>query len=269
MMFHYKGKTMKKLLMIAATVLSCLGVGAAQADTLADIKAAGTVKIGIFEDFPPFATIGKDMQLHGYDIDMANAIGKSLGVKVELVPITGQNRIAALDAKKVDILLSLGYSDERAKALTFSASYAPYYVAIFAPKTLAVTKPEDLAGKRVAVNRGTLDDTQITAAAPKEATIERFDNYAGVIQALKAKKVDAIFTGNDVGAQVMESDPAIEQKFVLLSSPSRLGVRKGETGLADALSALVKKMIDDGSLSAMCQTWLKRTLTPADLEDKG
>lgn len=251
----------------AALAATTFGAGLARADDVADIQSRGSVNIGIFEDFPPFAIVGTDMALHGYDIDMANAIGEALGVKVNLVPITGQNRIAALDAKKVDVLLSLGYSDERAQALQFAAAYAPYYVAIFAAKDMAIAAPADLSGKSVAVNRGTLDDSQITEAAPKDADIQRFDNYAGVISAFRAKKVDTIFVGNDVGAQVIAADPSAEQKFVLLSSPSRLGVRKGETGLAEKLDALVAAMIADGRMGKMSEEWLKKPLAPADLED--
>lgn len=254
---------LKSLLVTAALLLPAL----AHADDLADIKAAGKIDIGIFQDFPPFATVGTDMSLQGYDVDMANAIGAALGAKVTLVPITGQNRIAALEADKVDVLLSLGYSDERAKALTFAAAYAPYFVAIFAPKDMAITGPADLSGKSIAVNRGTLDDTQITAAAPADADIQRFDSYAGVISAFLAGKVDAVFTGNDVGAEVIAKREGAEQKFVLLSSPSRLGVRLGETGLADALTEVVEGMKADGKLDAMSQKWLKKPLAPEDLVD--
>ena len=54
----------------------------ARADALADIQKAGVLKVGVFEDFPPFASAGADMSLHGYDIDVANALAKALGVKV-------------------------------------------------------------------------------------------------------------------------------------------------------------------------------------------
>jgi polar amino acid transport system substrate-binding protein len=241
--------------------------GAVFADDLASIKAAGTIDIGIFQDFPPFASVGTDLKLKGYDIDMAEAIGKDLGVKVNLVPITGQTRIAALEADKVDVLLSLGFSEERAKALTFAAAYAPYYVASFAGKDQKIASPADLSGKTVAVNRGTLDDSQITAAAPADATIQRFDSYAGVISAFLAGKVDAVFVGNDVGAEVITKKADAEQKFVLLSSPSRIGVRLGEKGLADEITKLVQTMKTDGRLDTMSKTWLGKPMAPEDLVD--
>ncbi len=102
-------------------------------DALADIAKAGTIKVGIFEDFPPFASLGTDMALEGYDVEMAEIIAESLGVKAELVGITGQNRIPSLDEGKVDMLLSIGFSDERAKVVDFADPYAPYYIAVMRP----------------------------------------------------------------------------------------------------------------------------------------
>jgi len=153
----------------AMTALS----SAAMADRLDEVMAAGTVKIGIFEDFPPFASLGADLKIQGYDVEMADILGKALGAKVELVGITGQNRIPYLTEGKVDLLLSIGYSDERAEVVGFTTPYAPYYIAVMGPRDLAVAGPADLAGKTIAVNRGTLEDTEVTKVAPEGADIQR------------------------------------------------------------------------------------------------
>jgi polar amino acid transport system substrate-binding protein len=93
----------------AAAAFSLVGL-AAHADELADIKAAGQISVGIFSDFPPFSSASADMSIKGYDIDVAQDIADSLGVKLNLVSVTGQNRIAYLNDKRVDILMSVGYS---------------------------------------------------------------------------------------------------------------------------------------------------------------
>ena len=56
---------------LAAAALLIAGSPAARADGLADIQKAGTLKVGVFEDFPPFSSVGSDMSLKGYDIDVA------------------------------------------------------------------------------------------------------------------------------------------------------------------------------------------------------
>jgi polar amino acid transport system substrate-binding protein len=252
-------------LLLAGLLLAALPA-AARADELASIKQAGVLNVGVFEDFPPFASAGSDMSLHGYDIDVANAIASALGVKLKLVGITGQNRIPYLQEHKVDLLLSVGQSPEREKVIDFTDAYAPYYIAVLGPRALAVKDAADLAGKTVAVNRGTLEDTELTKAAPS-ADIKRFDSYSGVIAAFLSGQVQAIAVGNDVGASVLSKHPAIEpeQKFQLMSSPDHLALNKGEPAFKQMLNDLVAKMLADGSLNKVSEQWLGKPLDPKDL----
>ena len=88
----------------------------------------------------------------------------------------------------------------------------------------------DLADKSIAVNRGTLEDTSLTEAAPASADIQRFDNYNAVIQAFISGQTQLMVVGNDVGAQVLaqQVDLKPEQKFQLMTSPSHIGLNKKE-----------------------------------------
>ena len=238
------------------------GAGLASADALDDITKAGSIKIGIFEDFPPFASLGSDMKIQGYDVDMADALAKGLGVKAELIGITGQNRIPYLSEGKVDALLSIGYSDERAQVVDFTDPYAPYYIAVMGPEEVAVKGAADLAGKTIAVNRGTLEDTEVTKVAPADADIQRYNDYNGVISAFLSGQAQLMVVGNDVGATILAKNPAIKpvEKFQLLTSPSNMAVKKGETRLQQKLNEILAGMKKDGSLNEMAVKWLKQPL---------
>ena len=72
----------------------------AKADALDDIMKAKVIKVAVPQDFAPFGSAGPDLKPVGYDIDMANLIGKELGVKVEIIPVTSANRIPYLQTKK-------------------------------------------------------------------------------------------------------------------------------------------------------------------------
>ncbi len=252
----------------AAAILSVSAMGVA-ADTLDDIKAAGQINVGIFSDFPPFSSASADLSIKGYDVDVAEFIAKKIGVEVNLVSVTGQNRIPLLNDKRVDILLSVGYSDERAKVIDYAAAYAPYYIAVIGPATMKVEGAGDLAGKTVAVNRGTLEDTSLTEVASDDTTVRRFDNYSSVIQAFISGQADLMVVGNDVGAQVLarQEELAPEQKFQLLTSPSRIALNKDEEALKTVLNEAVAEMLSSGALNAASETWLKTPLDPANLEE--
>ncbi|MET1416587.1 transporter substrate-binding domain-containing protein [Roseibium sp. HPY-6] len=250
-----------------AVLLVGASLSSVAADALEDIKSSGTIKIGIFPDFPPFSSASSDLSIQGYDIDVANFIGEKLGVDVELVNVTGQNRIPLLNDKRVDVLMSVGYSDERFKVIDYAAPYAPYYIGVIGPAAMKIENEADLAGKTVAVNRGTLEDTSLTKAASDDTTIRRFDNYSAVIQAFISGQVDLMVVGNDVGARVLaeQTDLEPEQKFQLLTSPSHVALNHDEEPLKAALKEAIAEMMESGALNTSSEKWLKVPLDPANL----
>lgn len=265
-----KEKAMKSSFTRIAAALIASGLllaSAARADALQDIQKSGTLRVGVFMDYPPFASIGKDMKPHGYDIDMADLLSKQLKAKVALVSVTGDNRMAFLATHKVDVLMSVGYSEERAKAIDFSNAYAPYYLAVFGAKSLKVKDTADLAGKTIAVARGTLEDTSVTKAAPASANIMRFDDPNGAISAFLSNQAQLLVIGNDVGATIIAGHPntQTEQKFPLFSSPDHIGLNRNEPALKEQLNQAIEKAKKDGKLNKISTTWLHAPL-PADLE---
>jgi polar amino acid transport system substrate-binding protein len=113
-----------RVVVLAGCLMTSLWSEMASADVLDDITKKGVIKIGIFQDFPPFASLGADLKVQGYDTEIADKIAQAVGAKAELVGITGQNRIPYLTEGKVDMLLSIGHSDERAKVVEFTDPYA-------------------------------------------------------------------------------------------------------------------------------------------------
>ena len=251
-----------RTVVLAGCLMMTLSSGIASADVLDDIAKRGVIKIGIFQDFPPFASLGADLKVQGYDTEIADKIAKAVGAKAELVGITGQNRIPYLTEGKVDMLLSIGHSDERAKVVEFTDPYAPYYISVMGPSEVDVKGPADLKGKTIAVNRGTLEDTEATKVAPEGADIQRYSDYNGVISAFFSGQAQLMVVGNDVGATILAKNPTVKpvEKFQLLTSPSHMGANKGETRLRDELNKVIAGMKKDGSLNELSLKWLKQPL---------
>ncbi|MBO6804149.1 MAG: transporter substrate-binding domain-containing protein, partial [Thalassospira sp.] len=154
---------------IAAVAMLAAPLGAASASALDSISEAGVLKVAVPQDFPPFGSVGTDMQPKGYDIDMAALIAEELGVKLELVPVTSSNRIPYLNTGKVDLVISsLGKNPDREKVIDFSDPYAPFYNGVFGPADFSVEKAADLAGMSVGVTRGAIEDLELTKIAPSD-----------------------------------------------------------------------------------------------------
>ncbi|KEA65638.1 ABC-type amino acid transport protein [Marinobacterium lacunae] len=259
----------KKLgLAVAGSLLISFGaISTASADQLDNIEKAGVLKVAVPQDFPPFGSVGSDLQPQGYDIDMAGYLAKELGVKLELVPVTSANRIPYLQTQKVDLVISsLGKNPEREKAIDFSKPYAPFFLGVFGLKDVAVSAASDLSGKTVGVTRGAVEDIELSKLVTTDADIKRFEDNNTTLSAFLSGQVDLIATGNLVVAAIAERNPARmpETKFMLKNSPCYVGVMKGETRLTDKVNELIGKAYTDGVLESLSQKWLKAPY-PADL----
>jgi polar amino acid transport system substrate-binding protein len=261
-------RTMFRRFAVAFLALAAAGAATqARADTLDDIMAAGTIKVAVPQDFPPFGSVGADMTPVGYDIDVANLIAQKLGVSLELVPVTSANRIPYLQTRKVDLVISsLGKNPDREKVIDFTSAYAPFYNGVFGPEEVAVAKVEDLAGKTVGVTRGSVEDLELSNIAPADATIKRYEDNNGTISAFLSGQVDVIASGNVVAAAILARNPPKrpEIKFLIKNSPCYIGMNKNEPALLEKVNAIIAEAKADGSLNAIAQKWLGADL-PADI----
>lgn len=244
-----------------------LAAPAAQADVLANITQAGKIKIAVPQDFPPFGSVGADMKPVGYDIDVANLIGKEMGVKVELVPVSSANRVPFLTTGKVDLVISsMGKNPEREKVIDFSVAYAPFFNGVFGPEDIKAAKAEELAGKTVSVTRGSIEDLELSKIAPVNATIKRFEDNNATIAAYLSGQTQLVATGNVVAAAINEKNKQrpLGVKFLVKNSPCYVGLAQGETALQTKVNEIIQKAKKNGALNEISQRWLHAPL-PADL----
>ncbi len=250
-----------------ATLAAAMLAGPARADVLANIQKSGVVRIAIPQDFPPFGALSTDLKLQGYDIDMAQLVGKELGAKVELVPVTSTNRIPYLTTGKADIVISsLGKNAERAKVIDFSQAYVPFPKSVYGARDIAIKQPADLAGKTIGVTRGSTEDMALTALAPASATIKRYEDNNATAQSYLTGQVQLVTLGNIVANAVNERTKLrqLDLKFPVEETPCYIGVAKGEDALLQKVNAIVARAKSDGRLNELSQRWMKMPL-PANL----
>ena len=182
---------MNRRTLLASACVCLVGLtplSSAYADSLDNIEKSGVLRVAVLSDYPPYGSIGPDMKPIGIDIDLANAIVEKLGVKAELVPTTGPNRIPLLQTGKVDIIIGgLGRNAEREKIIDYGPAYSMDYNAVYGPAELAASKPEDFVGKSVAVVRGSTEDLGFSAIAPEGVVIKRFEDNNGTQSAYEVR----------------------------------------------------------------------------------
>jgi polar amino acid transport system substrate-binding protein len=250
---------------LAALVLAGAAIGSADAQTVDDIIKRGKVVIAVDVTTPPYGRMGADGQPEGHEPDVARLIAKHLGVPAELVPVTTQNRIPFLLSNRVDMVVSIfSITPERAKQIWFSIPYSYEASVLVAPKATEVKSLQDLRGKRVAVPRGTVQDTILTEAAIPNLTIMRYDDESTAIQAMMARQVDVLGTGTLVAQEMNKRQPGpnYETKYTLRAFHQGVGIRRGQTDLLQWLNTTIYFMKNNGELDALRRKYMEQELPP-------
>ncbi|HEY0297102.1 MAG TPA: transporter substrate-binding domain-containing protein [Bordetella sp.] len=249
----------KKWIIGAASVLSCIAALPAQAaDLLDEITSRGTLRVAVPTDYPPFGFVGPDMKAQGLDVEMANLIGQKLGVKVELVPVTAPNRVPYLQTGKTDLTISsLGKTAERAQVIDFSIAYAPFFDAIFGAKGSTAKTYDELSSKEIAVTRGSMQDQELKDLAPK-AVVKRYEDNSSTISAFLSGQTEFFASGTPVAAALTQRNPKLdmELKVVLANSPCYIGVRKDQPKLLAKVNDIIRESKKNGTLDRMSLHWM-------------
>ncbi len=132
-----------------ATVAAMALSTAAHADALADAKARGSLQVGV-EAGGTGAILSQkpDGTIVGQDADLAQYIGKELGLKIEYVPTAWPGIIPALLSGRFDIIMSgMTATKERAEKVNFSIPYGDASLVAAVPAASPIKSADDLPGE--------------------------------------------------------------------------------------------------------------------------
>lgn len=247
-------------IMLAAAGAIVVGVPA-QALTPEEIKANGKVRIGVLVDFAPFGFLDANNLPVGYDVEVAKDLANAMGVEAEITPVTGPNRIPYLLSGRLDVLVAaLAITPTRAEQVSFSEPYAGMRNILYARKNLDISSYDKLSGVSVAVDRAGAADLALTAAAPKDIVLQRYDDAASAIQALLSGQADGIGVSELVVPQLLERDPGLadiyDEKLTLTVQAHGIAVRPDDKELLAWVNSFVEDEKSSGRLDAIHQKWL-------------
>lgn len=250
--------TMRKLTLALAATLALLSFGLpAQADTLDDIRQAKKIRIAIDLAIPPFGMTDDKLLPTGSDVDVARLLAKDLGVELEIVTTTGPTRIPLLQTGKADIVIStLSITADRAKVIDFSLPYADHLSVVAALKTLLIKDMADLNGKKVAVVRGTTQDSDLTQQA-KGAQLVRYEDDATMALAVASGQADILATARSLLPAINKKNPAraVDTKIVMQTFHLAIGLRKNEPRLMEWVNGWVKANLKNGKLNDIYKSY--------------
>ena len=244
----------------ALTLVGCGGQqAAAPSSSSSSSAAATTLKVGSAIDFAPFEFQDEGQaEYQGFDMDLIRAIGKEMGMEVEIQNIGFDGLIPALQAKTVDVLISgMTINDERKQNVTFSD---PYYESgltmVVRADESAIQKFQDLKGHKVAVQIGTTSAKEVQKIEGVE--VKEFNTPADCFMELQNKGVDAVVNDRPVNDYFITKSgqtgvKALDEK--LTSEDYGIAVAKDNKELADKINAALKKLKENGEYDKIYAKW--------------
>lgn len=223
-----------------------------------------TLRVGTSASYPPltFEQAGKPA---GMEIDLANAVGAQLNIKVELVTLPFEELIDALKANKIDVIMSgMSITETRSRQVLFTDPYMEIgQMGIIRVDDLVEwSQPRTLLtrGKKIGVKKGTTGEQFVDEDLPN-ADVVRFDSIEAGTDALSNKQID-IFIHDAPTIWRLTANFATEKPGLMgLYRPLTdeflaWAVRRQDGELATALNRALDALKADGTLNKLKGKWI-------------
>ena len=230
--------------------------------TMAEIVGRGKLVVGVKYDVPLFGLLDPvSRKVDGFDVAMAKEIARELGLREDQIEFTeaiSANRIPFLQEDKVDLIIStMTINAQRKEQIEFSR---PYYLAgqsiLVLKSNTDVNSVTDLNGKSVCSAQGSTSEQNVAAQAP-QAQLLPLQTYSTCVSAMKDGRVVAVSTDDIILAGYAAADNTL--KLVggqFTSEPYGIGIKKGNTDMADFVSDVIADMLADGRWEALYNQYL-------------
>ncbi|MFV2120039.1 ABC transporter substrate-binding protein [Streptomyces sp. Act-28] len=244
------------------------------------IRDKGVIKVGSDIAYAPAEFKDKNGKTVGIDPDLAEAMGKQLGVRFEFENGTFDTLITGLRAKRYDIAMSAmtdtkdrqqGVDSETKKKVGEGVDFVDYFnagVSLYTKKGAdkGIRTWSDLCGKKIVVQRGTVSDNlakseskKCVAAKKPPIAIESFDNDQLAQTRLRAGGADAGSSDFPVAAYTVKTSGG-GNDFQIVgeqveAAPYGIAVAKGNTQLRDAIKAAMDAIIANGEYKKVLDKW--------------
>lgn len=255
---------MKKMILKLTLVLALLAVfvptSLASAKTLEEIKETGKLVVGTSADYPPFEWViiegNGDSKIVGIDVDLAQLIADEMGVELVMEDMPFDSLIPSVISGRIDMTIAgMTYTEERAKQIDFSEQYhqSVSNFVVMAGEEGKYEKVEDFDGLKIGVQKGTVQEQMVKENLPN-AEIVSMQKTGLLIEALKTKKVDAIFIDDIVTIEfvaVNKGQIAVVSD-VVFENPEQgkaVALAKGNEELLVLVNQVVLEAVESGKIT--------------------
>ncbi|MEP7286381.1 MAG: ABC transporter substrate-binding protein [Chloroflexota bacterium] len=221
------------------------------------VRKNGVLRIGMDASYPPFGNTPNGQPV-GLDVDLANEIGRRLGVRIEIANMGFDGLYDALKTAQVDALISaLSFNPTKGNVL-YTQSYFDAGQ-ILASRDGHIATMNDLEGLTVAVEYGSVADEVVRVWQRRLhlLKVSRFTTSDEALAAASAGKTDAALTDALTARLYLRSHQGLVLSPTQVThDPYSVAVRTSSYDLGAAISGALRGMQQDGTLTKILSRWL-------------
>lgn len=227
-----------------------------------DIRATGVIEYLTDATYAPMQfTVADNLTIVGADVDLGNAVAARLGVRSQWSSTAFEVLLDDVVDGQADAAMSaLTITPEREQKVVM-VSYLQAGTA-WAARSGDPTNPEDACGKTVAVQRFTVQATDLeqrsvecTDSGRPPITVALFTAASAVVDAVLEKKADAMIADSPVVAYEVERSDGMLEQIGETYDEAPYGIAVADRQLATSIQRALQTLIDGGSYEQILQRW--------------
>jgi polar amino acid transport system substrate-binding protein len=240
----------KKLILIFSFIVVCSLSACAEKEKLDDGSKLIHKNQFVFAasgEFKPFSYINDDLTMSGFDIEVGEAIAKEMGLEPVQKRIKFKGIVEGVKTGRADAAVaSHTINPQRSKHVSFST---PYYYSgpqIFTRLDSQIKTVKDLAGKEVAVAKGS---TYADTASKYTDKIKTYDSDITALKALSSGRHDAVITDFVTGKSAAKEGFKIKGQQLINRSEQAIVLPQDNPKLLKRVNESLEKLREDGTLT--------------------
>lgn len=220
-------------------------------------------KTGVDATFAPHAMKTLSGELEGFQIDLGKALAEEMGATIDIEGVENSALVPALLSGKYDFLIApVVVTPERTEQMLFTEGYINTQFAFtVGAGTTGLDTPEDLKGKKIAVNKGSIYEQWASANAEQYGfTYDVYNTNADAVQAVSSGRADANMAILTVAAFAAKQNPTVKVAFGIDSGlVTALAFRPDDIEGRALFSNAIKCLKLKGTIAELSQKWFDYT----------
>lgn len=220
-----------------------------------------TLVMGTSADYPPYEFIDTAVSedIIGFDVDIANYIAEQLGFELEVRDMDFNGLIAALTNGRVDFVLAgMTPTPDRLENADFSEIYYAAEQMIISKADSGITSLEDLQGKKLGVQLGSIQVDLANQIAEEIGDVEVLERnkITDLVQELKSNRIDAAIIEDKVAEGHLTANQDLDS-FIIEEEEeagSAIAFPKGSE-YRDQFNEVLNEMFENGEMDKLIMKW--------------